>query len=302
MNTSVNIGKLRLSTPVVCASGTFGFGDELKGLADYGNIGAVVAKTITFSPRQGNLPPRIYETPKGVINAVGLQNPGLKDFLKEKLIFLKKVTSKRVVSVGGFTDDEYKRCVEILDKEKGIDALEINLSCPNLRMKKLVSQDARATYKITKILRKITAKPLWIKITPEVNDISVIAQAVEEAGADAVSLVNTYFAMAINIHTRRPYLGNVYGGYSGPAIKPMSLYRVYKAAKKVKIPVIGGGGIETAEDAIEFMLAGASAVSLGTINLIEPNCAANIISGIKRYMKDKKISDVKQITGSLIDV
>jgi dihydroorotate dehydrogenase (NAD+) catalytic subunit len=299
MNLSTKLGKLTLATPIICASGTFGFGNELKGLVDYKNIGAVIAKTITLNSRAGNPPPRIYETPKGVINAVGLQNPGLKGFIKENLGSLKKVSSKRIISIGGFSDSEYKTCLKRLNREKGIDAFEINLSCPNLSMKKLVSQDVRATYKLTKILRKITKKPLFIKITPEVNDIALIAKAVEEAGADAVSLVNTYFAMAINIQTQKPYIGNVYGGYSGPAIKPMSLYRVFKVASSVKIPVIGGGGIETAEDAIEFILAGASAITLGTVNLIEPNCAKSVLSGIKKYMKSKKINDIKTIRGIL---
>ncbi len=299
MNLSVKLGKLALSTPIVCASGTFGFGNELKGLVDYKNIGAVIAKTITLSVREGNPPPRIYETPRGVINAVGLENPGLKGFIRESLVSLEKVPSRRIVSIGGFLDEEYKTCLKTLDKEKGIDAFEINLSCPNLRMKKLVSQDARATYKLTKLLRKVTKKPLFIKITPEVNDIAVIARAVEDAGADAVSLVNTYFAMAINIQTQKPFIGNVYGGYSGPAIKPMSLFRVYKVANAVKIPVIGGGGIETAEDAIEFILAGAHAVALGTINLIDPNRAKSVLEGIKKYMKKKKINDIKELRGKI---
>lgn len=299
MSLSISIGKLRLSAPIVCASGTFGFGDELKGLVDYKNIGAVIAKTITLNARQGNAPPRIYEVPKGVINSVGLQNPGLEAFIKEGLAALRRVPVRRIVSIGGFSVKEYCQCLKRLDKEKGIDAFEINLSCPNIQLKKLVSQNAQATYQTTRTLRKLTKKPLIIKITPEVNDITEIAKAVEAAGADAIALVNTYFAMAINIHTRRPYLGNIYGGYSGPAIKPLSLYRVWRVANTVKIPVIGGGGIETAEDAIEFILAGASAVSLGTINLIEPNCASDILRGIKDYMKQKKITDIGKLKGSL---
>jgi dihydroorotate dehydrogenase (NAD+) catalytic subunit len=299
MNLSVKLGGLRLSTPIVCASGTFGFGNELTGLADYNNIGAVVAKTITLHGREGNRPPRIYETPRGVINAVGLQNPGLKDFLSEGLRSFKKIPSKRIVSIGGFSDKEYLACVKALNGKKGIDAFEINLSCPNLRMKKLLSQNARATFKLTAALKKLTSKPLIVKITPEVNDITIIAKAVEDAGADALSLVNTYFAMAINIYTRKPFIGNVYGGYSGPAIKPMSLFRVYKAAGAVKMPVIGGGGIETAEDAIEFLIAGASAISLGTINLVEPNAAKAVLSGIVKYMRRQKTADIRKITGSL---
>lgn len=299
MNLSTNIGKLKLSTPILCASGTFGFGDELKDLVNYKSIGAVIAKTITLEPREGNPPPRIYETPRGVINSVGLQNPGLDVFIEDNLPLLRTVPTKRVVSIGGFSLREYKECLRQLDKERGIDAFEINLSCPNIQLKKLISQSAPATFKTTKALRKLTRKPLIIKITPEVHDVAETARAAEDAGADAVALVNTYFAMAINIVTQKPYLGNGYGGYSGPAIKPMSLYRVWRVAQAVKIPVVGGGGIETAADAIEFLLAGARAITLGTMNLIEPNCATAVLQGIREYMRQRKITDVKKLQGAL---
>lgn len=301
MNLGIKLGKLRLNTPIVCASGTFGYGDELKDLVDFKNIGAVIAKTITLSPRKGNPEPRIYETQCGVMNAVGLQNPGLKAFIKEKLPLMRKLPTKRIVSVGGFSNQEYKRIVRRLDEEKGLDAFEINLSCPNIQLKKLISQNAPATYQLTKSLRKLTKKPLFIKITPEVNDIAEIAKAVQDGGADAVSLVNTYFAMAINIETKKPYLGNSYGGYSGPAIKPLSLYRVWKVAKAVKIPIIGGGGIENSCDAIEFILAGATAISLGTVNLIDPDASKNVLKGIKAYMKRKNIKSIKSLRGGLIE-
>jgi dihydroorotate dehydrogenase (NAD+) catalytic subunit len=300
MNLTVRLGKLTLPNPIVCASGTFGFGDELKGLTDYKAIGAVVAKTITLNPREGNAPPRIYETPLGVINSVGLQNPGLEAFVRENLPALRKIPCKKIVSIGGFCDDEYVKCLKRLDKEPGIDAFEINLSCPNVRLKKLVSQSARSTLSLTRKLRRLTKKTLLVKITPEVNDVAEIAKAVEAGGADAVSLVNTYFSMAINIETRRPYLGNIYGGYSGPAIKPMSLYRVWRVAQSVKIPVIGGGGIQDARDAIEFLLAGASAVSLGTVNLVYPNVAQRVIKGIKTYMQRNKIKNIKKLQGALV--
>jgi len=299
MNLSVNVGKLRLPTPILCASGTFGFGDELKGLVDYKKIGAVVAKTITLRPREGNPPPRIYETAQGVINSVGLQNPGLDVFIEDNLPLLRKIPTRRIVSIGGFSVREYCQCLRRLEKEKGIDAFEINLSCPNIQLKKLVSQNARATYQTTKTLRRLTKKPLIIKITPEVNDVAEIAKAAEGGGADAIAMVNTYFAMAINIVAQKPYLGNGYGGYSGPAIKPLSLYRVWRAAQIVKIPIVGGGGIKTAEDAVEFMLAGATAVSLGTMNLIEPNCAAAVLKGIQEYMGQKKITDLRKLRGAL---
>jgi len=231
---------------------------------------------------------------------VGLENPGLGVFIKEKLPKIRKLNTKCIVSVGGFSSKEYKQVAGVLTKEKGVDGLEINLSCPNLKLKKLISQDAKATYSLTKALRKITKKPLFIKITPEVTDIVKIAKAVKRGGADGISLVNTFFSLRINTETRKPYLGNVYGGYSGRAIKPMSLYRVWKVAKEVKIPIIGGGGIESANDAIEFILAGATAVSLGTINLVNPNSAEDVLSGIKRYMKKKEVSDVGKLRGGLI--
>jgi len=301
INLKVKLGKLRLDAPIISASGTFGYGNELKDLANLKSIGAITTKTITLKPRAGNLPPRIYESECGVMNSVGLENPGLRVFMKEKLPEIKNLNTKCIVSVGGFSSMEYRKVVEALTNEKRVDGFEINLSCPNLKLKKLISQDARATYNLTKTLRGITKKSLFIKITPEVSDIVKIAKAVKQGGADGISLVNTFFSLRINTETRKPYLGNVYGGYSGRAIKPMSLYRVWKVAKEVKIPIIGGGGIENANDAIEFILAGASAVSLGTVNLVSPNSGEYILSGIKKYMNKNKINDLGKLRGGLIE-
>lgn len=296
---SVKLGKLRLASPIICASGTFGFGDELAGLADFKSIGAVVAKTITLKARQGNPPPRIYEACGGVINSVGLANPGVNAFIKDNLPQARKIPTKYIVSIGGFSFDDYKQVLKKLSLKKEIDAFEINLSCPNLKLKKLISQNALQTLKLVRILRKTTRKPLLIKITPEVTDIKEIARAVGEGGADALSLVNTYFSLAINIQTKKPYLGNTYGGYSGPAIKPMSLYRVWRAAQAIKIPVIGGGGIASANDAIEFFLAGASAISIGTVNMVHPKASKEILEGIKAYLKKKKIKNIKSLNSCL---
>jgi len=298
-NLRVKLGKLKLATPIICASGTFGFGDELKGLADFKSIGAITTKTITLLPREGNPPPRIYETERGVINSVGLENPGLGSFIKEKLPLISKLPTKCIVSIGGFTFQEYQECIRTLNSKKEVDAFEINLSCPNLKLKKLVSQSAQATYQLTTSLRKLTKKPLFIKITPEVTNITRIANAVEAAGADAISLVNTFFSMAIDIETKKPYIGSIYGGYSGPAIKPLSLYRVWQVAQNVDIPLIAGGGIEKASDAIEFILAGATAVSLGIVNIVYPNSAKTILAGIKEYMKRKQISDIIKLKGAI---
>ncbi len=299
MNLKVKVGKLTLDTPLIAASGTFGFGEELKGLADFKALGAFITKTITLCPRKGNPPPRIYETEFGVINSIGLENPGVDVFIKEKLPLIRKLPTKCLVSIGGFSQEEYAECLKRLDKQKGIDGFEINLSCPNIRLKKLISQSAAVTYKLTKTLRKLTKKPLIIKITPEVTDIVSIAQAVKRGGADAVSLVNTFFSLAINIESKRPYLGSIYGGYSGRAIKPLALYRVWQVAQAVKIPVLGGGGVENASDAIEFILAGASCVSLGTINLINPKVAAKILKDIKSYSARKKIKDINKLKACL---
>ncbi len=301
MNLKVKLGRLKLNAPIIAASGTFGYGDELKDLANLKALGAITTKTITLKPRAGNPPPRIYESECGVMNSVGLENPGLKVFVEKKLPEIRKLNTKCIVSVGGFSNKEYAQVVRALAKEKGVDGLEINLSCPNLKLKKLISQDAKATYNLTKALRKITKKPLFIKITPEVTDIVKIAKAVKRGGADGISLVNTFFSLRINTETKRPYLGNVYGGYSGRAIKPMSLYRVWKVAKEVKIPIIGGGGIETALDAIEFILAGASVVSLGTTNLVNPNSGEDVLLGIKKYMKKGKVSDIAKLRGGLVE-
>jgi len=294
------IKDLEFNTPIVCASGTFGFGTELEGLADFKSIGAITTKTITVNPRPGNPPPRIYDAGFGILNSVGLENPGLEVFLKEKLPAVKKLPVKVIASVGGFCDEDYLTLVDALDKRNELHAIEVNLSCPNLQLKKLISQSAQLTFELTRKIRPLTKKPLFVKITPEVNDIAEIATAVQEAGADALTLVNTFLGMAINPQTQKTVLGNNYGGYSGPGIKPVALYRVWKAAQKISIPVIGGGGIETADDAIEFLLAGASMVSLGTVNMVDPDASKNITRGIKEYLTAKKAGSVTDIVGKVI--
>ncbi|MDD3296293.1 MAG: dihydroorotate dehydrogenase [Candidatus Omnitrophica bacterium] len=299
MELKVKIGKLKLRNPIICASGTFGSSDELKGLADYASIGAVTAKTITLNPCPGNCPPRIYETGCGVINSVGLEGKGLENFIAEDLPRLSKVKTEFILSIGGFSINEYKTMVKRLSQEKAVEAIELNLSCPNIKRKKIISQSRKDTYETIKILRGLTKKTLIAKITPEVTDIKEIAVAACAAGADAISTVNTFFGLAVNIQTGAPYLGNCYGGYSGRAIKPMALYRVWKVSRAVKIPVIGGGGIETADDALEFIIAGATAISLGTVNFIDPAASVKILRGIKNYLKKKKINNINQLRGSL---
>lgn len=293
----VDIGRLKLNSPIICASGTFGFGSELSSLVDFSSIGAITAKTITLEAKKGNIPPRIYETSSGVINSIGLENPGLEIFIKEKLPALFGLNTAYIVSLGGSCLQEYQELLGRLNQEKRVDAFELNLSCPNLKSKKLVSQSPRETAKLIYSLRKLTKKALIAKLTPEVTDIVKVAKAAEGSGADAVSLVNTYFSLAIDIETRKPYLGNICGGYSGPAIKPISLYKVWQVARSLKIPVIGGGGISCYKDALEFLIAGARAVSLGTINLAYPNAAKDILGKIREYMIRNKIESLKELKG-----
>jgi dihydroorotate dehydrogenase (NAD+) catalytic subunit len=300
VNLDVKFNNLQLKTPIICASGTFGYGEELKNLVNFKNIGAITTKTITLHSREGNPAPRIYETEYGVINSIGLQNPGIDGFLEEKFPALLKLPVKLIISCGGFSQPDYEEIVTRLESKKEIEAFEINLSCPNLKMKKMFSQDKELTYSLVKSLRSLTIKTLIIKITPEVTDIVEIAKAAQDGGADALSLVNTFFALSINIETRKPYLGSVYGGYSGRAIKPLALFKVWQVYQSVQIPIIGGGGIENTNDAVEFFLAGATAVSIGTINLVYPNRAAQILSGIKQYMKRKKISDIAELKGTMV--
>jgi len=299
MNLAVKLNNFELKIPIVCASGTFGYGEELKGLVNFKNIGAITTKTITPEPRAGNPPPRIYEAEYGVMNSIGLENPGLEGFLEEKLTGLLKLPVKSIVSIGGFSQEDYERIVRRLEDKK-IEALELNLSCPNIKMKKMFSQNKDATYNLVKSLRAFTKKTLIVKITPEVEDIVEIAKAAHDAGADAISLVNTFFALGINIETKKPFLGSIYGGFSSRAIKPLALYKVWQVYKNVDIPLIAGGGIENANDAIEFFLAGATAVSIGTINLVYPDRATGILKGLKDYMKRKKIKDINELRGGMI--
>ncbi|RKY37192.1 MAG: dihydroorotate dehydrogenase [Candidatus Omnitrophota bacterium] len=300
MNLEVKIGKFQLKYPIVTASGTFGFGEELSSLVDFTSLGALVTKTITLKSRRGNPPPRIREVECGVVNSIGLENPGVEGFLESKLPKIEKLGIPFIVSVGGYSPGEYIEVVRVLDKVEGIKAIEVNLSCPNLRQKRMFAQSARLTFKITDSLRRITKKTLIVKLTGEVDDIRRIAKSAEYGGADALSLVNTFFAMSVDIDTRRPSLGSVYGGYSGKGIKPLSLYRVWKCAKVVKIPIIGGGGIDNYRDAIEFFLVGAKVISLGTINLVNPNAAKSILNGIIKYMQKNKIKDINELVGGLV--
>ena len=300
MNLSVNLGKLKLKNPVMAASGTFGYGAEYSEFVNLNNLGAVVVKGLSLKPMAGNPPPRIYETPCGMLNSIGLQNIGVEVFIKEKLSYLKQFDTKIIVNFFGDSIKEYVKTAERLSSVNGIHALEMNISCPNKQAGwSIFGTDPKVTFKVVSAVRKITDLTLIVKLSPNVTDIALIAKAAEDAGADAVSVINTLTGMAINAKTRQPRLANIIGGLSGPAIKPIALRMVWESHKAVRIPIIGIGGIISAEDAIEFMLAGASAVAVGTANFVNPKAAQDIIDGMKLFMIEQHISNVKELIGEL---
>ncbi len=297
---AVKIGQLTLKNPVMVSSGTFGCGREYEELVDLKEVGAIVTKTITLREREGNKPPRIAETCAGILNAIGLENKGLNYFCDTTLKYLNSIKTPYIVSIAGEEEKDYSKLIKALDK-LNIKAIELNISCPNVKSKKnrMFSQDARATFKLVSKVRKLTKATLIVKLSPNVTDIKEIALAAEDAGAQAVSLVNTFLGMAIDIHSRKPKLGNVTGGLSGPAIKPLALRMVYEAANALKIPVIGQGGIMSPEDGLEFIIAGAAAISIGTANFIEPQSAVLIKKGIEKYLIKNKIKNIKQLRGTV---
>ena len=292
------IGKLKLKNPVMVASGTFGFGEEYQDFIELDRLGAIIPKGISLRPMVGNLPPRIFETEGGILNSIGLQNPGFHEFIKDKLPFLTRIRSHLIINFFGNTQKEYVELAGRLNEVPGISGLEMNISCPNVKQGGIAfCSDPRMTYRLVRAVRKSTQLPLIVKLSPNVTDIDALAKIAEEEGADAVSLVNTFKAMAINIHSRKPELGNIIGGLSGPAIKPIALRMVWEVFQRVKIPVIGIGGIVRAEDAIEFILAGASAIQIGTANLVNPRTSLEVIEGIKKYLADNKIPHLRRLIG-----
>ena len=302
---SIDFAGLKLSNPVFTVSGTCGYADELGDFMDVNCLGGFITKSITLKPRKGNAAPRIVETDSGMLNAIGLANVGLEKFIEEKLPVLEKFSPAVFVNVAGQTIDEYVAVTERLSPEGAIAGFELNISCPNVAKGGIsFGRDPEQVMEITAAVKKAAGdKILMVKLSPNVTDISVIARAAVDAGADALSLVNTFTAMVIDIETRRPVLANRTGGLSGPAIKPVAVYLVNKVyndvAKERGIPILGLGGIRTASDAIEFILAGASAVGIGTANFIEPDCAAKIIDGIKQYCTRNKKENIKKLVGSL---
>ena len=298
---SVMIGKLRLKNPVMTASGTYGYGEEFAEFIDLNRLGAIVVKGLSLEPKEGNPPPRIIETPSGMLNSIGLQNIGIERFIKEKMPFLRQFDTKVIVNFFGDSVDEYTEAARILSDVEGIHGLEMNISCPNKEAGwSIFGTDPSTTYKVVNSVRNVTGLPLIVKLSPNVTDISLMAKVAEDAGADAISLINTITAISIDIRTRRPRLGNITGGLSGPAIRPIAVRMVWEAAKAVRIPIIGMGGIMNYEDAIEFILAGATAIAVGTANFVNPLVTIEIIEGITQYLIDNNIKNLRELVGGLI--
>lgn len=289
---------LLLDNPVMTASGTFGYGVEYCELMDIQKLGAVVCKGTTLEPRDGNAQPRLWETPSGLLNSVGLQNIGVEAIIKEQAPVWDRWQVPVVVNIAGETVEEYMKIASMLDGVRGISGIEVNISCPNVASGGIeFGTDPKIAAKVTSAVKKATNLPVLVKLSPNVTDIEEIALAVAEAGADALTVINTLRGMMIDIKGKQPSLGNVFGGLSGPAIKPVALYMVYKVAGAVKIPVVGCGGIQCAEDALEFLFAGASAVQVGTANLNNPTAALEVLDGIKCYMQENEIKKLVDIIG-----
>ena len=300
INTSVDIGGVRLKNPVMTASGTFGYAMEFDEVLDLNKLGGVVMKGLSLHPAKGNPPPRIAETSAGMLNAIGLENVGIDRFITEKLPKLASYDTKVFINIYGKTVEEYAAIAEKSEGVPGIHGIEVNISCPNVSKGGLAfGVDPVAAADVVKAVRARTTLPVMVKLSPNVTDITEIAKSVEGEGADSVSLINTLTGMGIDIHTRKPVLANVVGGLSGPAVKPVAVRMVYQVASAVKIPVIGMGGIMNADDAVEFLIAGASAVQVGTANFVQPDAAQRIAEGIEAYMKEKGIADVKDLIGTV---
>lgn len=299
INLKVNIGNLSLKNPVLVASGTFGYGIESQDFLDINKLGGIITKSLSLKPRIGNPPQRIVETPAGMLNTIGLANIGVENFIKEKLPQLIKFNTPVIVNIAASTVDEYVECVKILDREK-VDAFEINVSCPNVKDGGL--EFGRSLSKVGEITSKVVAstnKPIIIKLTPNVTSISEFAKIAKEEGATAVSAINTFVGMSVNVFTRKPKLSQITGGLSGPAIRPLALAKVFEIIQTVDIPVIGVGGITNYEDALEFLIVGAKAIQVGTHNFVDPSAPIKILEGIKNYLLKFNLNDIHQIIGTL---
>jgi len=297
---SVDLGFCILKNPVIAASGTFGYGPEFQQFLDLNRLGGFVVKGLYYNPRPGNPPPRLKETAAGLINAIGLQGIGVERFAEEILPGLQGLDTAVIINVCGNHDEEYAEVVEYLNDRDGITAYELNVSCPNVKQEgRCPALYPDATYRIVKLVKRISRRPLITKLTPNAADIIEVALSAQEAGSDALSLVNTFLALAVDAETRRPALANVFGGLSGPAIKPLALRCVYQVAARVSVPVIGMGGIMTGTDAAEFLISGASAVQVGTANFVDPHATLNIISELEEYGRRQGLEKISELTGTL---
>jgi len=297
---SVNIGSLHLSNPLIAASGCFGYGEEYADLVDLSTLGGVAVKGLFLDEREGHPPSRIVETPSGMLNAIGLQGIGVRRFVNEKLPLLQERGAVVIVNICGSTIDEYAEVARILNDAEGVSALELNISCPNIKRGGMMfGCSLQGTHDVVAAVRRVTRYPLFPKLTPNVADIGSFASAARDAGADAVSLVNTFLAMAIDVETRRPKLSNVVGGLSGPAIRPIAIRMVHECRQAVPLPIIGMGGIMTARDALEFIIAGATAVQVGTANFVDPFIWNKLLTGLTDYLRRHKLSKVSDLVGTL---
>jgi dihydroorotate dehydrogenase (NAD+) catalytic subunit len=296
----VNIGAIELQNPVMTASGTFGYAREFEGFVDLNRLGAIIVKGLSLEPTKGNPPPRIVETPCGMLNAIGLENVGIDVFIKKKLPFLQTLFPPIFANIYGTSIEAYAELAARVDELEAIAGVEVNISCPNVKAGGIAfGADPNSAFKVVKAVRKKTSKQLIVKLSPNVTDITLIARSAEEAGADALSLINTITGMAIDIEARRPKIANITGGLSGPAIKPVAVRMVWQVAQASQIPVIGIGGIMTAVDALEFFIAGATAVQIGTANFTNPRATLDIIDGIEKFLSQNKIDRVADIIGTL---
>ena len=297
---SVNVGALRLSNPIVAASGTFGYGVEFAHLVNLNRLGGIVVKGLSLEPIAGAPAPRLCETPSGMLNAVGLQNVGVRAFVAEKLPALREYRTAVIANVFGYTVEEYAAVIKILDEAEGLAAYELNISCPNTAHGGIqFGSDPRMVSEVVGIARRAARRPLWVKLSPNVTDIAAISRAAEDAGADALTVANTYQGMSVDIQTRKSRLGRITGGLSGPAIKPITLRLVHEASRAVKIPVIGLGGIENAEDILEYMIVGATAVQVGTANFSHPDACERIIEALEKACGKYNINRISKLTSSL---
>ena len=297
---SVTFAGIKLKNPVLTASGTFGYGEEFAEFVDLNKLGGVIVKGISLKPIKGNPPPRIWETPSGMLNAIGLENPGVDVFLNEKMPYLRKYDTAVFVNMFGYSLEEYVGVAERLDGAPGISGIEVNISCPNVKAGGMAfGTDLRATVELLSAVRKATRLPLIAKLSPNVTDVTAFAKAAADAGCDGLSLINTLLGMAIDVRCRKPRLANCTGGLSGPAIRPVAVRMVWQVARSVSLPIIGMGGIVTGEDALEFMLAGASAVAVGTANFINPRATLDVLDGIESFMHEQKIGSLREIIGKV---